>query len=263
MYIADLPIQKVGATQINDCLLDLVHYSNSYISKIHQMLAAVFNKAMLLQIINVSPFSIKGNIIKPRSNKENKKIEALTIEEHRKFMNQLQEKDYKYKNLFYTLIESGLRVGEAIVLTPNNIDFKNNIIHVERSLTRNNKDQYVVGTKTKTYAGIREVPLSNFLKQILKNTPTINGYYFIQPDGKFLTPTIVNAHFKRICKDAHIRETTHIIHRIDKKTGKEKIIHLKYSSVNTHQLRHTYATRCIEAGISAVVLQRILRTSTE
>ena len=258
MYIADLPIQKVGATQISDCLLDLAHYSNSYISKIYQLLAATYNKAMLLQIINVNPFTIKGNIIKPTSDKEDKKVEALTIEEHIKFLNQLQAKDYLYKDVFYTLIETGMRVGEALVLKKENVDFKNNIIHVKKSLTRNGNDQYIEGKRTKTYAGIREVPLSSFLKGILKDKPTIDGYYFKQANGKFLTPTIINAHCKRIAKDCHIKETIHKVHRIDKDTGKKKVINLKYSSINTHCLRHTFATRMIESGVSAVVVQRIL-----
>ena len=30
------------------------------------------------------------------------------------------------------------------------------------------------------------------------------------------------------------------------------------SRVNTHMLRHTFATRCIENGVSPVVLQKIL-----
>ena len=129
--------------------------------------------------------------------------------------------------------------SEVLVLKKENVDFKNNIIYVKKSLTRNGKDQYIEGKKTKTYAGIREVPLSSFLKGILQNKPTIDGYYFKQANGKFLTPTIINAHIKRIAKDAHIRETIHKVHRIDKKTGKEKVINLKYSSLNTHCLRHT------------------------
>ena len=38
----------------------------------------------------------------------------------------------------------------------------------------------------------------------------------------------------------------------------EKEVNLKSSNVNTHMLRHTYATRCIESGMSAVVLSKLL-----
>lgn len=40
--------------------------------------------------------------------------------------------------------------------------------------------------------------------------------------------------------------------------GLNTIVNLKTSDVNTHMLRHTFATRCIEAGMSAVVLQKLL-----
>ena len=46
------------------------------------------------------------------------------------------------------------------------------------------------------------------------------------------------------------------------KDNKVQHINLKSSSVNTHMLRHTYATRAIEAGISPVVIQRILGHSS-
>lgn len=106
MYIANMPIQKVSAVDINKCLLDTVHYSNSYIEKIYMLLSTIFNKAMLLQIINMNPFLIKDNIIKPRSENPDKKVDAFTIEEHKAFLKQLEVKDYKYKDIFYILIET-------------------------------------------------------------------------------------------------------------------------------------------------------------
>lgn len=106
MYIANMPIQKVNAVDINKCLLETVNYSNSYIEKIHMTISSIFNKAMLLNIINMNPFLIKGNIIKPRSEKPDKKVDAFTIEEHKAFLKQLELKDYKYKNIFYILIET-------------------------------------------------------------------------------------------------------------------------------------------------------------
>ncbi|MBQ9298111.1 MAG: site-specific integrase [Clostridia bacterium] len=251
MYIAEMPIQKVTAVQINTCLLDLVNYSNSYISKICMLLNNVFNKAMLLNIINLNPFTIKGNIVKPKSNNADKKVEAFTIEEQKKFLQQLKNKDYMYKDVFYILIETGMRVGEVLALKREDIDFKNNIIHVKRTLTRDRKDFVKLGDRTKTYAGIRDIPMSAVVKNILKNNNNIN-FLFLMQNGKFIPATTINGHFKRICKDAHIRECIYEFQR------NGRTIHLKLSKVNTHMLRHTYATRCIEAGISPVVLQRIL-----
>lgn len=106
MYIANMPIQKVSAVDINKCLLETVNYSNSYIEKIHMTISSIFNKAMLLNIINMNPFLIKGNIIKPHSKRPDKKVDAFTIEEHKAFLKQLELKDYKYKNIFYILIET-------------------------------------------------------------------------------------------------------------------------------------------------------------
>lgn len=251
MYIANMPIQKVTAIQINECLLGLVEYSNSYISKICMLLNNVFNKAMLLQIINVNPFTIKGNILKPKSNNADKKIEAFTIDEQKQFLKQLRSKEYMYADVFYILIETGMRVGEVLALKREDIDFKKNTIQVRRTLTRDRKDKVKIGDTTKTYAGIRDIPMSKNVKEILRNNNNIN-FLFLMKNGGFIPATTINSHFKRICKDAHIREYIHEFER------KGKTIHLKLSDVNTHMLRHTYATRCIEAGISPVVLQRLL-----
>lgn len=251
MYIANMPIQKVTAIHINDCLLDLVNYSNSYISKIYMLLNNVFNKAMLLQIVNVNPFSIKGNIIKPRSKIADKKIDAFTVEEQKAFLNQLKSKSYLYKDIFYVLIQTGMRVGEVLALKREDIDFKNNIIHVRRTLTRDRIDKVKVGDTTKTYAGVRDIPLPKDIKNILLNNTNIS-FLFLMSNGKHIPATTINSHFKRICKDAHIRECIYEFER------NGRTIHLKNSKVNTHMLRHTYATRCIEAGISPVVLQRLL-----
>lgn len=62
----------------------------------------------------------------------------------------------------------------------------------------------------------------------------------------------MNIAFKKICKNANI----HCIKKQINRNG--KIINLNTSDCNTHMLRHTFATRCIEAGMSAPVLQKLL-----
>lgn len=80
-----------------------------------------------------------------------------------------------------------------------------------------------------------------------------------QKGGKFIHATNFNARFQKIYKNADIRvytETKRI--KGGRKTKKIYQCNIKMSRVNTHMLRHTFATRCIESGISPVVLQRIL-----
>ena len=76
-------------------------------------------------------------------------------------------------------------------------------------------------------------------------------------NDKFILPSTIYAHFKRICKNAEIKVTT-TKKKKRHKDGKEVYVNLKTSAVSTHMLRHTFATRCIEAGINPVVLQKIL-----
>lgn len=152
------------------------------------LLANIFNKAMLLGIIDKDPFRIKGNIIKPRSKKPDKKIDALTLKEEQAFRQQLAKKDYKYRDVFYVLIETGMRIGEVLALKRSDIDFDNNIIHVRRTLTKGKDDKIKLGAKTKTYAGMRDVPLSNFLKKILKKNNSFD-FLFLLPDGRIYSTT--------------------------------------------------------------------------
>ena len=126
-----------------------------------------------------------------------------------------------------------MRCGEVLALKRNDIDFKNNIIHVKRSLTRDLKDKVKLGDSTKTYNGIRDIPLSKFLKDKLKHNMNIN-FLFTLPNGDFITPSTINSHCKRIAKDAGILLCDYKIHR------NGKVINLKSSEMTTHQIRHTY-----------------------
>ena len=78
-------------------------------------------------------------------------------------------------------------------------------------------------------------------------------------NGNFYHASSFNARFQKICKNADIRVYYKKIGVPGgRKTKKVYECSVKKSKVNFHMLRHTFATRCIENGISPVVLQKIL-----
>lgn len=256
LNIANMPIQEITRTNINSDLSKLTDYANSTIEKIHILIGQAFNYATLNEIINKNPFTIKGSVLKPISKKKDKDIEALEIEEQKLFLNELEKNYDTYTDVFYIALFTGMRVGEILALSANDLDFETRIIYVNKTLTKDKNEKIIIGDTTKTYSGIRTVPIISPLLPILEKYKNRNGLLF-QYKNKFISPSTINSHFKRICKNANIKVINTKKKKINK-GDKEVYVNLKSSSVNTHQLRHTFATRCIEAGMNPAVLQKIL-----
>lgn len=249
------PIQKVISTDIKKSLPNFVEleiinpktskkslkiYSQNTIDKLYALLNKGFKIALSERIIQ---YNIMENesIKKPKSKKETIKVKALTIEEEKKLINILNKSNHKYNNIILLLLFTGLRVGELLALSKNNINLTNNTISIERTLTRNKEDKVILGKTTKTITGKRLVYINNNTNIILGNvlkdniTNIYNLVFFDYENNTFITPNEINSYLQRL------NQTNNIC-----------------SHIHTHMLRHTYATRCIESGMSAKVLQKNL-----
>ena len=254
--IAYMPIQKITRTDINNSLSTLTHYANATIEKIYMLIRQAFNYAMLNEYIQKDFFTIKGSILRPISEKKDKEVVALEVKEQEKLLDELKKGYDKYTDIIYIALFTGMRIGEILVLKREDIDFKSKQISINKTLTKNKDENFVVGDTTKTYSGMRTVPIISVLLPVLLKYKDTKNFLFAN-NNKFILPSTINAHFKRICKNAEIKTITTKKKKINKE-GKEIYVNLKTSNVNTHMLRHTFATRCIEAGINPVVLQKIL-----
>lgn len=257
---ANIPIQNVNRKMINSQVNVLTSYSQSVITKVWQQLQGAFNEARIREVLDSNPFEIKGYIIKPKSVKKTKVIDALTIEEEKRFIKEL-DKDYdKHSIVFYIAIYTGMRISEILALKYEDIDLKKRMIYVRKTLSHVENGKVILEDTTKTYAGIRDVPIINSLyfklEDFLKDKK--NGFLFKNEDD-FHHASCFNTRFKKLCKNADIR----VYYKRKgvkggRKTKKVYYCNVKHSKVNMHMLRHTFATRCIENGVSPVVLQRIL-----
>ncbi len=183
-------------------------------------------------------------VTKPKSKVQTKEVEALSLETQQKFVKYLVSsniEDEPYKNIFLIQMYMGLRVGEVLALKKEDIDLDNKILYVSKTLTLDKEGNIIMGKKTKTYSGKRELPIPKFLISIFKeqlnyaNTERDNLLFTYE--NEYIKTSAINEALKRI---------------FSQKLNEGKI------SITSHCLRRTYGTRCIEGGMTAVVLQRLM-----
>ena len=230
------PIQKITASEIKEDLPNFTEYSQNTINKDFALLKKGFEIAINERILL---YNIMNLIAKPKSKKETIPVEALTVDEEKTLIKYLNSTEHEYNDAILFMLYTGIRVGECLALTYDNINLKEKTLTIQRTLTRDEKDRVILGKQPKTQKGKRTIIMSSqavaIAARIKNKTKIPNIYNLIFYDNGFVSPSAVNSYLHRINNAQHIAPKLH-----------------------NHMLRHTFATRCIEAGMTAKVLQTIL-----
>ena len=223
-------------TVLNDMVDD---YAGSTINQCMITLHNMFQAAEDNDIIHRNP--VKKAVKLPKQIE--KKTRFLTIEEEKLFL-QKAESSTNYPQYFF-ILQTGVRTGEMVGLKWEDLDFENGFIHISRTMEyRPADDEWRVGP-TKTNSGCRDIPMTQACRNLLLRLkmekdlgryvePEFKDFVFINRKG---TPT------KNSTYDAHLA-------KIADAAGMKRF--------SMHALRHTFATRCVEAGMRPKTLQILL-----
>ena len=179
--------------------------------------------------LHFTSLKMKLPIVKPE-------INVITYDEQVKLLENIDNQSLKLAIILG--LYCGLRIGEICALTTQDIDIKKQLVSISKTLYRVQQDDGRNNTKiviapTKTYKGNRTIPIPNSIMTILKTHIKFDGY-FIHNNGKPLEPRLLSYHLSKIVKDKLKRR------------------------VSFHTFRHTFASRCIEAGFDYNILSDIL-----
>ena len=236
--ISDKLLTEISEEDLIEYFSSVLDYSQSCINKIFQLLGAVFLKAMKNGIIEVNPLS---DIHRPKSKKKTIPVRALTLEEQIKLLDVLKTEDIRYSEIMLLSMFTGMRIGEVCALTVEDINFDDNTIRVSKTVSRGKYGKTVI-CGTKTDAGIRTLHINDEVANFMRVCVGAKdcGLLFKSKNKKLVTTNQVNYSYAKVLKKHDIIDSS------------------VYGRVDLHSLRHSYATRCIEAGMPAKVLQKIL-----
>ncbi len=150
-----------------------------------------------------------------------------------------------WSELVIFALATGMRLGEITGLTWENVDFEKNEVNVKEILKKDPNGNFYKDVP-KTSKSLRTIPILPQIAgrlQKLKKFQDRKRLVFTRPDGSPYSDLQLCRLLKRIVTE---------INRDD----------IAFPKITPHCLRHTFATRALENGISAKVVQEFLGHSS-
>lgn len=223
--------------------------SSKTMKNLHNMLHKALNQAVVLNLIARNPANAA---VIPKSGK--KEMKYFTVEEQKKLQQILPTE--RLGTAILLDLYTGLRQGELLGLQWDNVHIDLNgssyikvvqtVNRVRNTDTTSPKRTMLTLNEPKTPNSVRTIPILPEIaeklyqhkieqeKYLKKNSLPVTGFVFTATNGNVIDPRDFQRDFKKLLKKHGIRE------------------------INVHGLRHTFATRALESGMSVKTLSKIL-----
>ena len=217
--LPQVPLAEITSSDIKKMYNNYNHLMDSTRKKVESITRAVFRTARNDGLIVIDPCE---NVHRDKGeNGTHRNLEAWEI--------RLIEETYQEESmglLAMAMLYSGMRKGEALAIDiDRDIDFENGYIHIRKAI-RNEAGKSVL-SKTKTKAGVRDVPLFPPLRKALEGK---HGALMKTRTGTYIREETEN-----------LRWHAYVEH-LSKKAGRTV-------KIRQHDLRHTFATMLYDADV--------------
>lgn len=218
----------------------------------------------------VANFVIDANpclgVIVPTYAETKEERRVLSKEEQKKMLS-ITDNTF-YKELYRFMLCTGVRVGEMGALQWRDIDFENGFINIKHTLhcQYTNKIKTMFLTTPKTRNSFRKIPFFDETKQLLLDQKKkqealkkqlgdrwrseIEDLVFTTSMGSPVTRYVLEHDMRQITKEIQLSELYDAV-----ANGRDTI---EFEAIHPHCLRHTFATRCFEKGMTAKTVQSIM-----
>lgn len=228
----DIEVSKLSNLDIQRSVDDLMRKGlntntiKDYLRKLNTVFKSAMDEYNLIYKLPTKGIKI------PKEKKETCK-RALNKAEFNQLLNDFSKS--KYYIVLLIAGTCGLRLGEILGLTWKDVDFKNNVLKVNKQWKQIKIDKYDFGS-LKSKNSYREVPIPPItLNELKKSSNVVN----------------IN---NRIFNFKNTDSTSICINRLLKRKGYD---------ITIHELRHTYATMLISSGVDFKTAAKLLGHTVE
>lgn len=227
-YFSDKPMNEITAVDIRrwqNSLIQEHQFSGTYLKTINNQMTALVNYARRYYNLGTNPCEQAGSIGTSTAGE----MKYWTLEEFMRFREGLRD-DYVAYTCFEVLYWTGMRLGELLALSTQDVDFVNQEINIDKTYQRVKGED--VFTSPKTEKSKRRVPIPEFLCQ------EIQSYIDKQPKEKIskrLFPynrAYLTNELKKSCQMTGVRR------------------------IRVHDIRHSHVSLLINQGFDALVIAR-------
>ena len=240
-----------------------VGYSASTIKRARMLYIALFDTAIENDLCSKNPFKSKFTQPPRGSSGSHRALSAAEVD-------LILSTPHRFQLAVLVMLFAGLRRGEVLALSSDDIDLKHNIIHVNKAIRYDSNQP--IEADPKTSAGVRDVPILSTLKPFLKGH---KGLIAPSKFGKTMSEVAFRNAWNDWCNHMELilnnckQKRLYFIsadyryrdpERYDKvqallaKGKKAEADELRFKdwkkwTVRPHDLRHTYCTMLVDAGV--------------